>query len=1708
MTYGPTINSNFVHSQDYIIRQLIPSLLSQYQSLLFTGTPEQAKERANATGQRVYRSKVEPNEETFGMDYEIVDPDGYTGETIDEVAHYQEIIAKWNEMIGQNEREKLSARDLVRNFDIDGGTSINYGETFTSDYSNTRSYVSPISTSTVDYFDKQGGDITLNAVQILGPTAAKLLGSILKKKTGATEGATGTGRNEVQVQALGWTFSFNLIPAMTFDVVPSNTEAKAFNRHESFSISMDKRSHLNFDVYRVETSTDEVKGDGIFDVFVGSNFYEQTSDNYDYLTREIKMDNYRQPRSFVYRTRAGATCRPYEGERLTQVYNPKTILDERTKKIENPVIKMDKQSISGVPFGEPARFKIYMTNESEQPEAAYNYFYIYQSEKSNPDGAKMLVDGMPLTGDGRTVEVRPGQVTEKTLEVYASEKFDYNKLKIGILSQGDAMVSQEVEFDVHYLQTAGAVSITTPGDKWILNCDAPIDDNEWYMPVIIGGFDKNQHNFDHIEFQYKESTRGDDYWTNLCGYYADSLLYKAASGTKEMIPENGNITTRFIGDRGVIEKAYDLRAVLFCRNGNAFLTHESKVLSGVKDTRRPQMFGNAEPMDGVLEAGESIIFGFSENVEYNYLREDVNFAVVGETNEESIQETPALLFDGKGCAQSEANRNFAGKDVTVEVMVMPDDTQKDMPIFSHGRGGKKLQLWVTADKHLRAVVDEQTLELPGELNTRNLQRVALVLDNSKQSLTLISESNTTSLDNVTYSGYGPLIFGSTNQPDVSERSFFSGRMLQARVWNRAMDEITLNMYGNKQLTGYERGLTDYYPMSEGRGDYATDLAQGAHLKLEGASWVLPRGMSLKLDMNEQKDIKGVQLKDTLLQRTAEQDYTLMFWFKTDDKGHGTLLCNGSGKKTDVNAFNKYFIGFEGSTLKYRSYGQEYVLGESYDDNNWHHYAMAVNRSRNVANIYVDLDLKAQFSTDSLGGIAGNSYLGNMVWLDEGQNNDQIQQGNPLSGQIDCIALYESALPKSLIKRYADKAVSGKEKELMMYIDFERQEEQSSGQLVLKPFARNKVVHVEKETGKPTGLYDYLFVEDESYIIDHINQLDGAPVQACEELRPLNFSFVGRDNRILININELDKRINKRTIYATVRDIPDKNGNFLASPVTMSMFVDLNPLRWANKTVSKTIQAGSYDTKFSMNIMNNSGQSHTYTVENLPRWLTVDKTAGVLDAKNEQTLNFSINRNANVGTYDEVIYLVDENGMSDPLALNITIEGKKPDWYVSNDLKRYSMSVVGRVDIAGDIVTDERDIVAAFDAKGRCMGVANISDDAASEGLVYMSVYDSTAVAKTLNFRLWHYESGKEMLLSPSQEVTFKPETLVGDTKNPLLLHATDLYVQHTTLKPGWNWVSVNVLNDSYRDVKKLLDSFIWHEGDMLTDENNQHAMLYRGGAWMSNAGIPLDQMMVKVSESYRIRVASVMNIDLIGSILRTVGDRTITVKQGWNSIGYTPAINLPVATALADYFDEAEDGDIVKNQTAFAIFSSDGAGSGDWKGDLKYMKPGEGYMLYRKNSGEAKFVYPFYDADETFFEESGSTATAYSSNMTLTAIAEGIELQEGDKVIAYADAEIVGESIIKEDRMYMTITGDKSVPLSFVVERDGDVIAASNNALSYAVDAISGTYNEPTAINFATADKSQFAQHDAWYTLEGLKLEKKPVKRGIYIYNGRKQVIK
>jgi len=1809
---------------------------------------------------------------------------------------------------------------------------------------------------------------------VAGPILSKLIGSLANGSLGKTKGDKMANRTEVKIDAVGVSFKFGLTPVFSYDITAKNTQQTTYSRKESFTIGMDKKSHLDFDVYRVSNASDGLSGRGVNDVFLNNAFYTQAAANKKYLERDLKLENYVTPHSFVYRTIAGATLRPYEGERKTQLYKTGTVLDERTKKVEKPQIKMDKQSISGVPFGEPARFKLYLTNESEQPEAVYNYFDLYQVDKKNPNGARLVIDGVPLTGNSRTIEVRPGQVTEKTLEVYASEAFDYEGLTIGLISQGDVNVYHEVAFDVHYLQTAGDIAISSPGDKWIMNCDAPTDGKKgWYLPVVISGFDKNQHNFDHIEFQYKETTRGDDYWTNLCGYYADSTIYRAATGTKEMIPENGNITTRFFGEGTVMEKGYDLRAVLFCRNGNAFLTNESKVLSGIKDTRRPQLFGTPEPKSGVLGPGENIIFDFSEDIEHNYLQATTNFEVSGETNETAVQEAPSLQFGGEGYAQTQSRRNFAGKNLTVEVMIKPEATGTDMPIFSHGSDGKQLQLWLTAEKKLKAIVGDKELTSDSVLNFKGFQRVAMVLDNDNKRLMLYSDRQIGSKDDVTYAGSGPLTFGAADNTD-GKTKYYTGRMLQGRLWYRAMDLAMLNRYGDKLLTGYEMGLVDYYPMNDGRGTYASDQAQGAHLILEGASWAQPEGMSLKIDNDTtgigsnifeiktaedwttfrtmvdnakgQYDVdaklmadisvttvvesnyrgnfdgnghtltinidksgksdhymglfryvvgntfirnltvaggikgrkhtggivglvgdndaltvsncrvtafvntfetgagivgssgksrvtlrdclfdgrinnwaaydgtygaafvgefsaggnvtiqncmenahwdynrwhhtapswqnaggwtvfigdnvwsnrpwgytnsisgksaeelakalgngwtvsngkavprvnnnqvymaskpKGLELRNDLFQRDAEQDYTLMFWFKTA-KQNGTLLANGAGKANDEGALHKFFIGFENRTLKYRTNGREFTLGDNLCDDGWHHYAMTVNRARNVASIYIDNVAKAQLTTDSLGGMLGTRFmLGDMVWQEEG--NPLVYEANAFTGHIDGLMLFEQALPTTLIKRYSEKSPGGEERGLLLSMPFNHQVRQKNGELTLQPLALSTRVKRDND-GNDTGKRDSVFVDSVDKILARIDRTMGAPVQAYEHLRNLNFSYVGRDNQLLVNIDEQDARINKQNVYVTLFDIPDKNGNFMKSPATECFFVNRNPLTWM--TLGKhrvvTVQQGKSLTLIGM-ILNNGGKAHTYTIENLPRWITVDKTSDIVQPQGEDEVDFTISPNLEVGTYDQIIYLTDENGMSDAYYLELTVEGKAPEWKVDPSMMRYSMNVVAQVFVNNTLVTDSHDVVGAFDANGRCMGVNNIEYDATTgQSMLYMTIYDSTTVATQLDFRLWHYATGKTMELETSEIIHFGNKAVVGTVDKPVTMRAANKYQQTIDLAQGWNWISFNVYNPGFRSLSSVLNRFQWQEGDILTEDSQGLTLVYKKGQWISTTGSKIEDLELSQKVSYSVLVQNAHQIDIWGIAFEDDDERTITVKPGWSSIGYTPLVNLPVTTALTEYFDEATPGDVVKNQHEFAMFTADGKGGGKWQGTLKYMKPGEGYMMHRQKQTTTTFTYPFYEPGENSFETTVAYAPQYAgarfaTTMNVVAEAVGVDVAEGDRLIAFAGGEVVGSEKLKvnsEKLFFLSIEGEQEAPLSFAIERGDEIIATTDEVMTYEVNGISGTVDEPTKISFVRTDQ---LPQDGWYTVQGIKLQKAPTQSGVYIYNGKKQVIK
>ena len=1789
IAYGPKLMSQFIYSQKQILNQIIPDKATEILNLMYIGTLAEAKNVANRTQRPVYLSLRELGDPNFGapngkngdfynatnrrnsriptfetandsINYLVVIPNGKVDEDFnDEVMEKSNIMFTWAMYVANNEATKLNADDLVANYDVAGAQSVTYSESFDTKYSNGMMLHLPFMKDP-EFFKEDDPDTGTALVEQLVNAVLKALETVKEEEPAADldpdkkEEPTG---EKSELDFGGSKFKWSVTPVMTSRCFESNGFDNGMSRKESFTIAPDKQSRLNVDVYRVslpevkeEQKKNKVKPGGDVDnlsnisdlstIFMNDKFKKEQEHILKQFEQEF-VQTIGGPQGFVYRTRGGATANPWEDERKTLVYEAGTLLDARTSKINNPKIRLDKQSVSGVSVSDPARFKVYLTNESEKPEAASasEYFTLFADDKSNPNGAKISVDGQTLTANGMNITLSPGAVTEKTIEVRMGEGFDYEGLRLGVKSSSDAGHTTEyASFDVHFLREAGAVNISMPGDKWILNTNAQIDNKRgWYIPVVINGFDRYQQNFDHIEFQYKESQRGEDTWTNLCSYYADSTLMANANGVRELIPENGNIVTQFFGgSQWVTERNFDLKAVLFCRNGNSYMTTSSKIISGIKDTRRPQLFGTPEPKNGLLYQGNDIVFNFSEDIEYNYLSAITNFEVKGEVNNDNFSENVSVQFAGKASVETEAKRNFTGKNVTIDMMIKPNETGRDMPLFSHGTNGQKLQLWLTADFKLKAVVNDQTITSTDAIGKNAFRQIAVVINQKDNTLTFYNGGVRMGSHklNTLYNGTGPLIFGRTNEADRNQSQYYEGRMMEARLWYAAMDGGLIGTtYGHRRLTGYEKDLVDYYPMNEGSGDYVTDHAQGANAKLMGAGWAIPRGMSLQL----KKTDKGVLLDQNAINRSADHDYTLMFWFKTDAEGRGALLSNGRGLKEDIGAENLFHIGFEGEKLMYRSNGFAAEVPGNWSDNKWHNYAMTVNRARNVANIYIDKNLKATFEADSLGGISGGYPLIGATRYEVRKDNgtvDVVDGDDAMTGNVDELLFFAQALPQQLISTYTTKSPNGDEAGLMTYLGFDRQERQQDNTIETVPYAYSKKLYLDDKgkpsyqldptTKEPTDILvrDYLFVDNIDVIQQRIDATNAAPVVPYEEVTNLKFGFIGRGNQLMVELDEAPAKLNHRNIYVTVRDVEDKNGNTMASPQTACYFVNNSSLEWLVNRMDTTIKYGDGQA-IDLPFYNWSAKNHTYKIENCPKWLTLNKYTDAMAPQNADYVTATISNDLNVGTYNEIIYLTDEDGIAEPFYLNLTVEGEQPEWSkkVDSDLLRYSMNVIGQVYLYDQIDSDSRDIVGVFDKENVCHGFANIThDEQSGDNALYLTVYDNQVSGRELNFRLWQYSTGRELVLTPKQNITFENSAVVG-SGTPVRFDGGESFVQYFSLKKGWNWVSFNVNSSQLADVNPLLNNIPWKEGDVLTDMGSDTLLVYKNKQWLTSGST--QNMTISPKKSYAIKVQEDCLFPIGGTVIKEESARTIEVKKGWNAIGYTPMTNLSVETALSDYYDNAQEGDVIKSHTEFAYFSKSG-NVGRWRGSLQYMKPGEGYMLLRKGNDDVSFTYPYYEMGTSSSENGAKAARLTSSNearsavrktrstMTLSATVENFEMEDGDRLVAYSDGEVVGcEELITaatatdQPVFFMSISGEAKQPIRFTIERDGETVAYTRDIMTFQTNAVIGSPEEPAVINFSD---TQTYEEGKWYTIDGLRLQHKPTQKGVYIFGGKKVVIK
>ena len=1727
MAIGPKLSSTFVHSQFYIENELLPDLIKERNALILPvgTTKEYAQALANKQKRSTYVSKVPESDVSFGYkdSYEIYDPDeGLHG---DSIMTLNQTIEAWLYMLAENERQKLevSESDLVKRYDFDGGaSSIQYSETFTATRTENRSLRYP-------------------GINDLGQVTSGLLTALKTFVEAAKHWNEINGKNvdnkpeevtdidyfgdatAVEARAGGSYLSLEIAPAISLNFTDKSGISQTDSKKIGFTLSTSSKSSLTVDVYRTanEQSMRTTGADfGYITAYI-LNMLRQGklgSNPTDYLGNSEKVYS-----SFVYRTRGGITCEPYEGERTTKWYQPGTVIDVATIAADKPRIWIDEAVVSNVPFDEPARFTLHMANETDYPEQASLIFNYYLLASSNPNGAKVLIDGTPMNSQGVNIIMFPcrdknNEVTvfTKQIEVWAGKEFDYNDLTLCLYDPEDASRVFECKFSAHFIPTAGKVNVSSPSNKWVVNTESPYDGKRdaYYMPVRIDGFDTNYRGFDHIELQYKLSTQGDKDWVSVCSYYNDKELMAKASGVTDTIPGDGIIIARFYGEKDPIEQYYDLRAVSYCRHGNGFLTGMSPVLKGIKDTRLPVAFGTPEPTNGILGISDDIMIKFSEPIAGNYLSEINNFEILGTPNSNDISISTSLSFDGNAIAVTQGERNLTGKSFTVDVMLNPATDKREMTVFSHGGDEKGMRFGLTADRKLSATINGETVESDTIVPFNNtLHQVAYVLDQSGEKTTVKFYDGSKAI------GIKPLkerYEGATSEIllgvdiDAKKELTYKGEMLEFRLWNRAMSAGNLDSYSSKKLTGYETGLLDYYPMNEGEGNWAYDKAPGSmDLLLSGTSWKRPNGISMAI-----KGDKGMRLKPDKFTRTKNHDFTLTFWFRTND-GNATLLSNGEAKYGQADQIN---IGIKDSVLYVRSQGFERKISAFVSEGSWHHFAMTVSRSQNVSNVYVDKMFVESFPADSVGGILGNDITLGATFV------DKAHQTNVMNGHIDEVGMFSSVLPLNLIKEYSNHTPLGTMSALLAYLDFGRSEKQDDNTQRLEPTGISLKRYTDSQ-GKVLARRDTLVAQTEVETL--ADRKIYAPMVSNAQLSNLMYSYVANDNELYINIKQPDYMIEKTNIYVTVKEVPDLQGNLMASPITLNLYVYRNPLRWDVKRIDKDIEYGQGAT-FEATVKNLSGVQQNFRLTDLPLWITASQTQGVLDALDEQKITFTVSNYINIGTYNEQIALIGDNSMSEPLPITLRVRGDEPDWTVPDRLKKHNqtMMMVARVKIDGIVANSNEDILAVFDDKQQALGVAHIevNDKAnANEALAYLTIYgynkNPDGSIPTLNFRFFDASSGNVYSVTPADGTTynFQQDAIVGSDANPIVLQNSYNYVQTLKLKTGWNWVSFYVIPKKDATLGSFLNSMSkWEVDDAISAANGTKTANYICRANTDKDGNVYlkwdnedEPFTVDPRQMYSIYSQSDKTIYLEGEFAR----RYIIVHKDWNRVGYNSTINMPISQALADYLEKAQEGDVVKSQDGFAIASQSATGL-VWKGNLQYMEAGKGYMIKRQADNEVQFLYPLYFNDSRYSSTSERStprrsAVRTATTMNIVAAVKGFETEASDKLVVYGGAERLAEAVADEEQnYYLNIGSDKmdSENLNFVIERDGETIAMTGSRIAYAPNKVIGTPDEPTVINFTAID--QMPNDGKWYTVSGILIGKKPTQSGIYIHNGKAVFIK
>ncbi len=1319
-------------------------------------------------------------------------------------------------------------------------------------------------------------------------------------------------------------------------------------------------------------------------------------------------------------------------------------LSNATLQREKPTMQINgakTAQVYNVPADESANFTLLLNNESESGHS--QYYAVEVLDQSNPNGLVLKIDGETLN-EPREYWVNGNSSINKVMTVERGPfEYDYNDVQVVIHStcqydpnSNTALIVDTVSFDVKFIPTCSDVVMLSPQENWVGNSTS-----SGTLPIHIGEYDINSTGLEYIQIEYKASSSSE--WLQVVRYYRDENVNGYLSGDFTL-PQTGNefVYDWDFGSLGIPDGNYDLRVVAQCQLAKT----ESEIHSGLIDTVLPHVFGTPQPADGIYSAGDEISIQFNEPINEGLIQPS-DFKMTGVLNGADIRHYASVYFNGTSDHYMEIAQgiNLTRKSFSVDLYVKRDATGAAV-LFAQG-GASDRSLVVGFDTNDRAYlsINNHVLTSDITITDNNWHHLAVVYDHTNHDALIYIDGQERGVDNSylqDYQSSGRIFIGKST---FGNELPFMGNIHELRIWNKAISVQEVNIAATKRMTASERGLIGNWRMEEAQGDQAKDLLRSKHAQIHGQWTIEPGGLAYTFD--------GVShLEASSPSFGIESDFTVEFWVNGGAVSDSvTFLSNGRGDAEDSNTTG-WAIGTDASgQFIVKNSDQVLQTGTNILDNSWHHVAIAVNRIGNAV-CYLDGDEAATLSASNLSGFGGSKlWIGARGWY-EGTVEETDQH---FSGSLDEIRIWSLAKRADHLSNEIQNKLNGDETGLIIYYPFESYQDIGGGVLTVNQDIENQAVGVIAVANDLTGSNTTQFTENTPAI------------KLPRPVENVSFNYSSNGDQIILSPTVEAGKIENVTLSISLKDIYDLNGNKLASPITWTAYVDRSTLNWVDAEKNFDVPLGE-GVSFTAEIYNQGGNVETFSLTNLPTWLTANPSAGSVKPLTSEIIEFTVSDGTNIGSYVQDIVMENSFGFDERLILNLNVFQNPPeDWTVNPEDYEYSMSVLSRVRIKGEFSRDESDLVGAF-INGECRGVGSLQYISSQDNYqAYLSVYSNDLTGESIDYRIWNASEGLVHTFvtnSNSGVETFTADGFYGTVLNPVIFDAGVNIERVQEIKSGWQWLSFNLTSDDFSTVDGFMKEFPSKTGDQI--KSQQYYDQYDSiNGWVGTISTVAGG--IQSGEMYKFRLANAGKLKYRGEPVDPANN-AVTLNAGWNWISFLGQNLIPIDEALANVTGLST-GDVIKSQRQFATFAGPGVG---WIGSLSVMEPGQGYMY--KAVSDGNIVYPQAAAtarvqapDFQYFDQIGLSAEKYPENMTMIAETNF----EYDYLLAYAGEELRGIAIpvfnpmTNTEAYFMTVFGANDAALRFTGIVDGwEDELKGERTISFKKEKNIGTLSQPVQL--------------------------------------------